>query len=419
MSNYSTYTAQAKGQKKKAKGFLALCLVPYAFFAFTLLTGCAAVDTVGESVSGIKDYFLGGEDNADPPSPLVEYAPEVKPEVIWKESVGVGADEQSLRLIPVIGSGKIVAADREGLVQARSPTTGNLVWETETDVHFSGGPGLGAGTVILGSSNAEVVALDIETGALLWKSTVSSEVLSVPVVANGIVIVRTTDGSVVALDEKTGGKRWSYERTVPALSLRGTGSPLIDEGNVIGGYDNGKIMALRLTDGKYVWETSIAIPKGRSEIERLVDLDVDPIVINGVIYIASYQSGIAAISESDGDILWRNETISSHSGLSNDYRYLYLTNSESHVMQLDQRSGAGLWKQKDLHQRRLTAPAAYENYVVAGDFEGYVHWLSNIDGRQMGRIQITEGPIDAKPIVVDNTVYVYAKDGTLAALKVQ
>jgi len=419
MSNYSTYMSQAKDQRYKAKGFFAFCLLPCVFLVTTLLTGCAAVDTVGESISGITDYFSGGEDNADPPSVLVEYAPEIQTEVIWKESVGVGADEQSLKLIPVIGSGKILAADLEGVVQARSLTTGNLIWETETDVHFSGGPGLGAGTVILGSSDAEVVALDIETGAVLWKSAVSSEVLSVPVVADGIVIVRTTDGSVIALDEKTGGKRWSYERNVPALSIRGTGSPLIVEGNVIGGYDNGKLMALRLADGKYVWETSIAIPKGRSEIERLVDLDVDPIVINGVIYIASYQGGIAAISELDGDILWRNETISSHSGLSNDSRYLYLTDSESHVMQLDQRSGAALWKQKDLHQRRLTAPAAYENYVVAGDFEGYVHWLSSTDGRQLGRVQVTDGAIDAKPIVVDNTVYVYAKDGTLAAIKVR
>ncbi|MGZ8159748.1 MAG: outer membrane protein assembly factor BamB [Methylobacter sp.] len=419
MHNHSSDMSQAKGERQKAKSPLAFSLLPCAFFAVTLLTGCAAVETFQEGVSGISDYFLGGEDNADPPSVLVEYPPEVKPEVIWKESVGVGADEQSLKLIPVIGSGKILAADREGVVQARSLTTGNLIWETETDVHFSGGPGLGADTVILGSSDADVVALNIETGEVLWKTSVSSEVLSVPVVADNIVVVRTTDGSVIALDEKTGGKRWSYERNVPALSLRGTGSPLIAGDNVIGGYDNGKLMALRLADGKYVWETTIAIPKGRSEIERLVDLDVDPIVINDVIYIASYQGGIAAISESNGDILWRNEAISSHSGLSNDSRYLYLTDSQSHVMQLDQNSGAGLWKQKDLHQRRLTAPAAYENYVVVGDLEGYVHWLSTTDGRQLGREQVTDGAIDAKPIVVDNTVYVYAKDGTLAALKVR
>jgi len=419
MSNYSSYMSRAKGEGRKAKGIFAFCLLPFAFFAIILLSGCSAIDAVSEGVSGLTDYFSGGEDNADPPSVLVEFTSEIKLEVVWNESVGVGADEQSLKLIPAIGSGKVLAADREGVVQARSLTTGDLIWETETDVHFSGGPGLGEGSVILGSSDAEVVALNIETGAVLWKTAVSSEVLSVPVVAQGIVIVRTTDGSVFALDEKTGGKRWNYERTVPALSIRGTGSPLIVEDNVIGGYDNGKLMALRLADGKYAWETSIAIPKGRSEIERLVDLDVDPIVINGVIYVASYQGGIAAVSELDGDVLWRNETISSHSGLSNDTRYLYLADSESHVMQLDQRSGAALWKQKDLHQRRLTAPAAYENYVVVGDFEGYVHWLSTTDGRQLGREQVPDGPIDAKPIVVDNTVYVYAKDGTLAAIKVR
>jgi outer membrane protein assembly factor BamB len=417
MSNYSTDISQAKGERQRPKIPFAFCLLPCAFFAITLLTGCSAIDAVNEGVSGISDYFLGGEDNADPPSILVEYTPEIKVEVAWKESVGVGANEQSLKLIPAIGSGKVLAADREGIVQARSLTTGNLIWETETELPLSGGPGLGASSVIVGSSNAEVVALDIETGKVLWKTAVSSEVLSVPVVGNGIVIVRTTDGSVFALDEKTGGKRWNYERTVPALSLRGTGSPLIVEDNVIGGYDNGKLMALRLADGKYSWETSIAIPKGRSEIERLVDLDVDPIAISGIIYVASYQGGIAAVSELDGDVLWRNETISSHSGLSNDSRYLYLTDSQSHVMQLDQRSGAALWSQKDLHQRRLTAPAAYENYVVVGDFEGYVHWLSSTDGRQLGRVQITDGAIDAKPIVVDDTVYVYAKDGTLAAIK--
>jgi len=381
------------------------------------LAGCAGLDTVKDSFSGISDYFTGGEDNSDPPSPLVEYTPEIQIDVVWKESVGVGADEQSLKLVAGIGSGTILAADREGLVQARDLKTGDLVWEAETEVPFSGGPGMGAGTAILGSSNAEVLALNSIDGKTLWKSTVSSEVLAVPVVANGIVVVRTTDGSVIALDEKTGAKLWSYEVSVPALSLRGTGAPIIVGDNVIDGYDNGKLMALRLADGKYAWETSISIPKGRSEVERLVDLDVDPIEAAGVLYVASYHGGVSAISAVDGDVLWRNETISSHTGLSNDWRYLYLSDSESHVWQLDQRSGSSLWKQKDLHQRRLSPPAAYENYVVVGDFEGYIHWLSTIDGRQLARVQVAESAIDAKPVVVDDTVYIYAKDGTLAALK--
>ncbi len=382
-----------------------------------ILAGCSTFDTINDSVSGISNYFLGGEDNSDPPEVLVEYAPEIKIEEVWSESIGVGSEEQSLKLIPAIGFGKILAADRDGLIQARDLTTGRLIWEAETDIHFSAGPGLGVGTVILGSSDAEVAAFNSENGALLWKSSVSSEVLSVPVIANGIVVVRTTDGEIIALNEKNGGKLWNYEHNAPALSVRGIGAPLVVGENVIEGYDNGKLMALRLTDGKYGWETSVAIPKGRSEVERLVDLDVDPIEVTGVIYIASYNGGAAAVSELDGDVLWRNEAISSYTGLSHDFRYLYLSDSSDDVWQLEQRTGSSLWKQKDLHQRKLTAPAAYENYVVVGDFEGYVHWLSTSDGRQLGRIKVADSAIDAKPVVVDNTVYIYAKDGTLAALK--
>lgn len=384
---------------------------------YLILSGCATFDTINDSVSGISNYFLGGEDNSDPPAVLVEYTPEIKIEEVWSESVGVGSEEQSLKLIPAIGFGKILVADRDGLIQARDLTTGRLIWEAETDIHFSAGPGLGVGTVILGSSDAEVAAFNSENGALLWKSSVSSEVLSVPVIANGIVVVRTTDGEIIALNEKNGGKLWNYEHNAPALSVRGIGAPLVVGENVIEGYDNGKLMALRLTDGKYAWETSVAIPKGRSEVERLVDLDVDPIEVSGVIYIASYNGGAAAISELDGDVLWRNEAVSSYTGLSHDFRYLYLSDSTDDVWQLEQRTGSSLWKQKDLHERKLTAPAVYENYVVVGDFEGYVHWLSNSDGRQLGRIKVADSAIDARPVVVDNTVYIYAKDGTLAALK--
>jgi outer membrane protein assembly factor BamB len=380
------------------------------------LAGCAAFDTVHESFSGISDYFSGGEDNTDPPSALVDYTPELKIDVRWKESVGVGSDEQTLKLVPAIGNGRILAADREGLVQARDLNTGDLFWKAKTERPFSAGPGVGKGTVILGTSDAEVLALSADNGAILWHTKVSSEVLAAPVVAKGIVVIHTTDGKVTAINETNGVKLWSYEVSVPALSIRGTATPVVVEDNVISGYDNGKLMALKLADGKYVWETSVAVPKGRSEVERLVDLDTDPIEAAGTIYIASYHGGVSAVSEIDGEVLWRNENISSYTGLSNDWRYLYLSDTESNVWQLDLRSGSSLWKQKELHQRRTSAPAVYDNYVVVGDFEGYVHWLSASDGHQLGRVQITDSPIEAKPVVVGNTVYIYAKDGTLAAL---
>ncbi len=270
------------------------------------LTACSSLDVVKDSVSGISDYFSGGEDNADPPAILTEFTAEVQIEKLWSSSNGVGANEQTVKLAPAIHNQKIITADREGLVQARHLATGDKVWEVETELRLSGGVGLGAETVILGSSNAEVIALNSDTGDKLWTVKVSSEVLAIPAVAKHVVIVRTTDGTVTALNEQTGAKLWSYEHNVPALSIRGTGTPLIVGDKVIAGYDNGKLVALDLRNGKFAWETTISIPKGRSEVERLVDLDVDPIEINDVIYIASYHGGIAAISASDGDGMWRN-----------------------------------------------------------------------------------------------------------------
>ncbi len=387
------------------------------------LSACAGLDTVKESLSGITDYFTGGADNTEPPSELTEITPEVQVDVLWKESVGVGTDEQALKLVPAIGSGKIYAADRDGLVQARDLTTGNLAWEAEVEnsaeeeVHFSGGPGLGDGTVILGSDDGEVVALNSTSGAVLWKTNVTSEVISVPAIAKGIVIIRTTDGAVIALNEKSGQKIWSYEHAVPALTVRGTGVPLIIDDTLIEGYDNGKLMALRLEDGKYAWESSITIPKGRSEVERLVDIDVDPIESRGVVYTASYNGGTAAASAVNGEVLWRNEDVSSHTGLSQDSDHIYISTSNGHILQLDKRTGSSLWEQKELHGRKLTAPNVYQSYVTVGDYDGYVHWLSSTDGRQLGRAQVAGDAIEATPVIDGDTVYIYAKDGTLAALK--
>jgi outer membrane protein assembly factor BamB len=381
------------------------------------LFGCSQMDVLKDAMDGIKDYFYGGTDNAEPPQPLKEFKEEMEVEELWSDSTGVGYPEQYVNLVVAVGGGKVFTADREGLVEARDPLNGDLIWENETEVQVSAGPGLGGAAVVVGSSNGEVVALSAENGALLWKATVSSEILSVPKVFNNVVIVRCMDGRMIALQEADGKELWSFERGMPALSLRRSGAPIEFDDNVIAGYANGKLLSLSLKDGGIVWERTVAIPKGRSEVERMVDLDVDPVEQDGVVYVASFQGGVAAVLGENGDPLWHNEQISSYAGLNVDGRYVYVTDAASDVQQLDHNSGASLWKQADLHQRKLTAPVIYENYVVVGDFEGYVHWLSTDDGRLLARIRAAKSPIEAKPVVMDGIVYVYAKDGTITALK--
>jgi outer membrane protein assembly factor BamB len=237
------------------------------------------------------------------------------------------------------------------------------------------------------------------------------------VIANGVVIVRTTDGTVIALNEKTGQQLWRFEESLPPLTLRGVSKPLILNDRVIAGFANGKLVALQLKTGKNIWETTVAMPSGRSEVERLVDLATDPLEKDGILFISSYHGGTSAVMATDGNMMWRNEQLSSAAGLAADWRNLYISDTNSDVWQIDPRNGATLWKQQDLHFRALSAPLAYQEYVVVGDFEGYVHWLSRSDGRQLGRIQIAKEAIDSTPVVTNDVIYIYAKDGTLAALK--
>lgn len=382
-----------------------------------LLSGCAGLDAGRDLISGLSDTIFGEDDTADPPALLTEFQAELQIDVLWKESVGDGADKQFLKLIPAVQSDRIYAADRQGTLQARNTSNGDLIWESSNELTYSAGPGLGREVLLMGCTSGEVVAYDIATGEQKWLTTVPSEVQAVPVVAKGTVIIRTTDGKVIALREADGSQLWLAESSVPALSIRGAGAPIVIEDTVIVGSANGKMQALQLSDGKNLWEATIAMPTGRSEVERLVDLDVDPVSNRGAIYVSSFTGGTTSVSEVDGDVIWRNPDISSYAGFSADYRYLYVTDTHSEVSQLDQRNGASLWKQKDLHNRQLTAAVVYDNYVVVGDFEGYVHWLSTSDGRLLGRTQIASSPIEAKPVIVDGTVYIYAKDGTLAALK--
>ncbi len=377
------------------------------------LSGCATLTGMKDAVGDL----LSDSDNSEPPAELTDYQFEVKPELVWDESDGDGTNELAVNLVPAIADDRIVVADIEGLIQARNLADGELLWEVETDLPITSGPVIDQDLLFVGTGKADVLALKVETGEAVWKRRVSSAVLALPVVAGDTLLIRTIDGKDLALNRNDGKQIWVLEHLDPALSIRGDGAPVVADDSVIIGYANGKLVAVNLSDGAYLWEKSVAIPKGRSEIERLTDINGTPVVRNDIIFVSSFNSGLSALTLIDGEVLWRNESISAVQGLSSDYSYLYLSDVSSDVWQLDQRNGASYWKQTDLHQRRLSMPAVYGDYVVVGDFEGYLHWLSVTDGRLLGRIEITDEPIVAQPVVVDDIVYVYATDGTVAAVR--
>jgi outer membrane protein assembly factor BamB len=393
--------------------------LPLLLLGAALLGGCAEFGAVQELYSSVQG-LIGGADNTEPPNELKPLEASVKMSVLWHESVGDGYDGQVVNLVPAVTEDKVFAADRNGKVQAHSRAKGDKLWSVDLEMAFSSGPVVAGSNILLGTSDGELVAVSQADGAMVWKAGLSSEVMALPQVKRGTVIVRTSDGRISALDEDSGGTRWTFERTAPPLSVRSLGSPAIADDLVIDGFGGGKLIALALKDGKVAWETTVAVPHGRSEIERLVEMDADPLVKGDTAYVSGYQAGIAAVNLADGDVLWRDGKVFSAYGMAGDRRSLYLSDSSSDVWQLDTRSGADLWKQAELHQRRLTVPVLFkERYIVVGDFEGYLHALSKDDGSLVGRVQVDDEPIRAAPVAFGDILYVYTGGGVLAAVTME
>ncbi len=367
---------------------------------------------------GTVRNYLGGEDNTEPPAKLEDFKSLATVKNLWSRDVGAGMEEQLLKLVPAAHEGRIFAASRAGVVKAFKAEDGSRLWQKDTETPISGGPGVGDGLVLVGTSDAEVVALDQQSGEPRWRARVSSEVLAPPAAADGVVVVRTIDGKLFGLKSKDGKRLWIYDRTVPILTLRGTSAPIVAEDMVLNGFDGGRLIALALQDGKLLWEARITVPRGRSELERMVDIDSEPIVKDDVVYVVTFQGRVAALDLFSGRILWQRD-MSSHAGLGIDERNLYVTDDESHVWALERHNSASIWRQTKLHARTVTSPVGYGEYVVVGDYEGYLHFMRRDDGQFVAREQVDKAGVSVAPLVVGETVYVYGNSGKLAAYTIQ
>ncbi|KAB2932487.1 MAG: outer membrane protein assembly factor BamB [Candidatus Contendobacter sp.] len=361
--------------------------------------------------------WFGGSDNSIPPAELKAIAQPVGVQQLWETQVGSGAKNQFIRLTPALADGRIYAASFDGVVVALDALGGQRLWESATQLPISGGVGVSDnGLVLVGTNKGQVVALRQDNGQEAWRGQVSSEVLAPPRAASGVVVIRTGDGKFAGLDARTGERRWVYAHAMPALSLRGNAPPVLTRNLVIAGLETGKLLVLSLDKGLPVTEKTIAPPRGRTEIERLIDIDAEPKILGDNLYLAAYRGSVAAIDMRGGNLLWNRE-LSSYAGLDVDERQVYVSDETDAVLALDRRNGSVLWKQAELTGRRLSAPVATRNHVVVGDFEGYLHWLDKGNGQIVGRIRAAGKAIVAPPLAAGDTVFVQGQGGALGAFR--
>lgn len=362
--------------------------------------------------------WLGGEKDPNPPTKLPDLAAEVTATTVWSARLTKGSAGRRLYLVPALGGGRVYVADARGRVVAADADSGRVLWERATGLPLSAGPELAGDRLILGTSNGLAVALATSDGQEQWRATVSGEVLSVPRhTDDGTVIIHTLDDTLVALDGVKGTEVWRVAYPAPVLTLRGSSTPAITPNGIVAGLAGGKLVKLDATDGTPLWEVTITPPSGRSELARISDIDADPIVVGGVVFVGTYNGDLAAVDLTGGTVLWRRQ-LSSHAGIAADESRLFITDSEDQVWAADPVGGAGRWKQERLRYRQLTAPALIGNLIAVGDLDGWLHLIAQSDGRLVGRTRIAKKPIAARPLVAGGRLYVYATDGTLAVLSV-
>jgi outer membrane protein assembly factor BamB len=332
---------------------------------------------------------------------------------LWSSSLLKKQDRFS-KLIPFVASDKIYAADHAGIVAALSRENGKTIWKSNTHQKLTAGPTLVDNQLVVATKDAKVLALDSTTGHVLWEKKVASEVLAPPAGGKGVILVHSIDGSVTALAAKDGEIKWNATQSTPSLTLRYTSSPVVHGDVALVGLSTGKLLAFNIQNGMVEWERTITLPRGRSELQRMVDISADPIVDGDNVYAITYQGKLAAVSLSTGNLLWERD-VSSYHNMGIDKNNLYITDNQYQLWAIDRASGATAWKQDKLAQRFITGPCTVNNAVVVADRGGYLHMISPTDGHLLGRFE-AKGKFYQGPQTMGHEVLVANNSGKLAAI---
>lgn len=381
---------------------------------------------------------FGGDDEELGPAELMDFEPEGKVSELWDARIGGGLGDRYTRIRPVIDAGVIYVADAYGLVEARDLATGERRWQTrigrpdgsvlgnlvfwgrddDGGSFVTGGVGLGEDRLFLGTEDGELISLRTEDGSEVWRTQMSSEVLAPAAAGDGQVFAMSLDGRLTALALSDGTRNWSYDTQVPVLTLRGTSTPVYSDPIVFAGFANGRLTALRGENGEVIWEHVVALPSGRSELERISDLDASPLVTPAGAFIGSYQGALKSLRLLDGAVQWERP-VSTFSELAEGYGQIYNTDEEGIIRAFDQVSGNVVWEQDGLIRRSVTGPAVFGPWLAVGDFEGYVHLFAQSDGRPVARVKVDGDGIRNTPIGIDDRLIVQGNSGRLAVLRFQ
>ena len=362
----------------------------------------------------IDDYMLG-KDNKPKPTQLSEIKQTQHLNKSWTKTVGTNNKNNGLlKLSPQIHNAIIYTADNSGLIVATDTKSSKTHWQKNIGKSIVSGPYIASNYLAVSTSDAHIVLLNAKTGEMLWSNPVSNEILSTPVVANGTLLAKTIDGNLYAFSVKSGKRLWLYEHGSPSLILKSASSPVVDNNYAIVGFPDGKLDGINIDDGMLLWQRSVAYANGSSDVDRLIDIDATPIVSKDVVYTATYQGYITALSLKTGNFLWRHK-LSTYKDIALNRNKLFATDDSDVVMAFNRSNGSVAWRQTALKARNVSAPEVSGKFVLVGDMEGVLHLLSSNNGKFLSRASLG-GSIASKPLIDGKDIYVLTTNGQLVKL---
>lgn len=356
------------------------------------------------------------------PAKLPDFTPTCTAHRRWSLHLGRGERRLGLHLHPAVDGGVVYATGLTRGVDAVDVQTGQVRWHYQptrtnrTVPMLSGSPAVGEQLVVVGGLDGQIIALDQTTGHERWHAVVPSEVITAAAIGQGLVIVHGVDGRLTALDAQTGAQRWSQPADPPNLTVRGNATVVIGPGVAFVGNDRGAMAMLSLQDGRPVWEQPITTNDGRNELERLADVDGAIVLEGNTLYASSYKNATAALDGPSGRLIWRKDHGGS-GGVAVTSGLVIVTDDQGVVWGLDKNSGVATWSQDGLVRRLLSPPGIQGDYVVVGDYKGYLHWLHLTDGALAARMRIGRHALIAPVVDSDGTILVQTARGVLAAIR--
>ena len=374
--------------------------------------------SLGLFFSRLLACFLRNDELGPEITPLVKFKAQADIERQWSVSVGDGVGERYLKMTPAIDGKMIYAADANGVVAAFDRMTGKRQWRISLKEPLSGGVGAGYGLVFVGTSSGHLLALNKSDGSQAWRVAVSSEILSAPQTNASTVVVQTQDEKVFGFEHATGAQRWQYESSTPTLSLRGTSTPVLTSELAILGMGNGQVIALSADNGAVLWKQRATVAQGRSEFERMTDVDGDLLLAGNALYVTSFQGFVVAFDVNTGRPMWRRE-LSSYQGPDEGLGNVYISAADDELHAVTESDNELSWTQSALKYRKITAPVTFANYVAVADGEGYLHVMSQLDGSFVARKKIDGDGVRSKLLAKGKMLYIYGNSGKLVAVTVQ